>query len=222
MDIYEAVAARHSVRRYSDRPVDGETRQKLDAFVAECNAQSGLRIQTVYDDMAVFDCFLARYGKFSGVENYIALVGGGENLGERCGYFGESIVLYAQTLGLNTCWAALTFRKRAVRAELGKGEKLCAVIAFGYGLTAGAARRSRTREEVMRVGGEPPEWFLRGVDAALLAPTAVNQQKFLLELCGANGVRLTRGKGFYTDIDEGIVRYHFEVGAGKENFVWKK
>lgn len=222
MDILEAIEKRHSVRSYSDKPVDGEIRRKLDGYIAECNRASGLNIQTVYDDKAAFDCFLAHYGKFSGVSNYIALVGSGDDLEEKCGYYGERIVLYSQTLGLNTCWVALTFKKKVVRIRLDKGEKLCAVIAFGYGTTSGVAHRSKPREKVMRVNGEPPEWFIKGVDAALLAPTAVNQQKFMFELNGDNRVKLIRGKGFYTAIDEGIVKYHFEVGAGRDNFIWEK
>ena len=45
----------------------------------------------------------------------------------------KKIVLYAQTLGLNTCWVALTYSKRKVKIRLEKGEKLCLVIAVGYG-----------------------------------------------------------------------------------------
>lgn len=71
----------------------------------------------------------------------------------------------------------------------------------------------------MEVNGDAPPWFLDGVDAALLAPTAMNQQKFMISLDnGKVGIRRTGG--MYSDVDEGIVRYHFEIGAGKENFEW--
>ena len=43
------------------------------------------------------------YTSFSGVKNYIALIGKkSPNLEEACGYYGEKIVLRAQQLGLNT------------------------------------------------------------------------------------------------------------------------
>ena len=58
-----------------------------------------------------------------------------------------------------------------------------------------------------------------GVEAALLAPTAMNQQKFTFALSG-NRVSVKAGMGFYTKIDLGIVKYHFEAGAGTEHFVW--
>ena len=59
----------------------------------------------------------------------------------------------------------------------------------------------------------------KGVEAALLAPTAVNQQKFYLTLDG-NKVKAKAGLGPCAKMDLGIVKYHFELGAGKENFEW--
>ena len=67
--------------------------------------------------------------------------------------------------------------------------------------------------------GTVPDWFGRGVEAALLAPTAMNQQKFLFTLDGSK-VSSKAGMGFYTKLDLGIVKYHFEIGAGRENFRW--
>ena len=53
-----------------------------------------------------------------------------------------------------------------------------------------------------------------------MAPTAINQQKFYIEKTG-DEVEITAGLGFYAKVDLGIVKYHFETGAGKENFKWK-
>ena len=79
--------------------------------------------------------------------------------------------------------------------------------------------KSRAPEAVSRVHGEPPAWFARGVRAALLAPTAMNQQKFCFALEG-NRVSARAGFGFYSEIDLGIAKYHFKIGAGRENFEW--
>ena len=71
-----------------------------------------------------------------------------------------------------------------------------------------------------------PSWFRKGVEAALLAPTAVNQQKLSFEYVGmSNGSHQVRAKkGFsmigYTQTDMGIAKYHLEIGAGKNNFIW--
>ena len=98
-------------------------------------------------------------------------------------------------------------------------EKLSVVIAVGYGKTNGVAHKSKPAESVSNISADSPDWFRKGVEAALLAPTAMNQQKFTLTY--ANGrVSAKAGSGFYTKVDLGIVKYHFEIGAGKENFSW--
>jgi hypothetical protein len=64
------------------------------------------------------------------------------------------------------------------------------------------------------------------VEAALLAPTAVNQQKFSFEYVGmSNGHhQVLAKKGFsmigYTQMDLGIAKYHFEIAAGIDKFKW--
>lgn len=220
MDLLEAIHARHSVRQYTGKPLDAAAAAALQREIEACNRESGLHIQLITDEPRAFDGFLAHYGKFSGVRNYLALVGKkGPDLEEKCGYYGERLVLLAQQLGLNTCWVALTYSKvkNAFAAE--RGEKLCIVISLGYGTTQGTARRSKSPDEVMWTEEAVPDWFRSGIDAALLAPTAVNQQKFLFTLKDGR-VSAQAGLGFYTKIDLGIVKYHFEAGAGKENFQW--
>lgn len=222
MELLEAIEKRHSVRSYSDKKIEGEVREKLQQKIEECNQESGLHMQLVLDEPKAFDGFLAHYGKFSGVTDYIALVGKkSEDLEEKCGYYGEKMVLYAQQLGLNTCWVALTFSKVKGAYEVKSGEKLCLVIAIGYGMTQGMPRKSKTLEQVSKVNGTVPEWFQKGVHAALLAPTAMNQQKFKFVLKG-NKVSADAGKGFHSKIDCGIAKYHFEIGADRENFEWEK
>ena len=145
MTIMEAIDARHSVRAYKDMPIPQETRDQLDAFVSGCNEESGLNITVRYDDPDGFDSKLAHYGSFSNVKNYIILKGSKRaGFDFECGYFGEKIVLYAQQLGLNTCWTALTFNKRKVKELVPGGEKLCMVIALGYGETQGTPHKSKS------------------------------------------------------------------------------
>lgn len=163
---------------------------------------------------------MAHYGKFSGVRNYIAMIGKkGADLDELCGYYGERLVLLAQQLGLNTCWVAMTYRKIKTAFTIDRGEKLCVVIALGYGENAGASHPVKVFHEVAQADGEIPKWYRDGVEAALLAPTAMNQQKFFFSLKG-NQVSVKAGMGFYTKVDLGIVKYHFEQGAGKCGWRW--
>ena len=114
----------------------------------------------------------------------------------------------------------MTYSKIKTAFRVGKGEKLCIVIALGYGETQGLPHKSKSMEEVIQLDEPAPEWFQKGVEAALLAPTAMNQQKFLFRL-DKNMVSVKAGFGLYTKIDMGIVKYHFEIGAGKENFQWE-
>lgn len=222
MTLMEAMHARHSVRQYREEVLRKEDAALLREEIETCNAESGLHIQLVCGEPKAFSGLLARYGKFSGVTNYIALVGKkGPDLSETCGYFGERVVLRAQQISLNTCWVAMTYSKVPSAFSAGEGEKLCAVIAVGYGKTQGSGHRVKSVREVTE--GEPPfpEWFVSGVEAALLAPTAMNQQKFRFALQG-NRVSATAGSGFYTKLDLGIVKYHFAMGAGADAFTWDR
>ena len=201
---------RHSVRQYTDKKIEEEKREALNALIAQINQKSGLHIQIIYDEPKCFNSMMAHYGKFYGVNDYIALVGKrSSKLDENLGYYGEQIVLRAQELGLNTCWVAMSHGKS--KAQINKGEKQVCLIALGYGENSGVAHKIKSVEEVSNYKTEMPQWFLQGVEAALLAPTAINQQKFYFELLPDNGVKATAGKGFYTKLDLGIAKYHFEV-----------
>lgn len=214
MTIMEAMKQRHSVRQYTDKPIDGEVLKALQSEIEACNQESGLQPKA-------FDSFMAHYGKFSGVTNYIALIGKkSADLDEKCGYYGERLVLKAQQLGLNTCWVAMTYKKVSGAFHVGKDEKLVVVISLGYGKTKGIGHKVKSAEQVSNVSNQTPEWFKAGIEAALLAPTAMNQQKFTLTYDDGK-VLAKAGNGFYTKLDLGIVKYHFELGAGKDNFSWE-
>ena len=215
MEILEIMKRRHSVRQYTAQPIEPEKRAALDALAAELNQKADLHMQIIYDDPKCFDSFMAHYGKFTGVRSYIALVGKkSPKLDETLGYYGEALVLKAQELGLNTCWVALTHGKS--RAVVGRGEKEVCLISIGYGATQGAEHKNKPLHELCRCSEPMPEWFRNGMDAALLAPTAMNQQKFCFELLPDGNVKASCGSGFYTKLDLGIVKYHFEAASGKK------
>lgn len=218
MDLMQAMELRHSVRTFTDKPIDADVINTLKEEIALCNEEGGLHIQLVQDEPKAFDSFMAHYGKFSGVKNYIALVGKKDaQLDEKCGYYGERIALKAQSLGLNFCWVALTYKKIPGAFVVNSGEKLTVVIAIGYGDTQGVEHKSKSPYDVSNMSDTTPDWFAAGVQAALLAPTAMNQQKFYFEYKD-DKVTAKPGSGFYTKVDLGIVKYHFELGAGKKLF----
>lgn len=215
MNIMKLMSERHSVRQYSVQPVEPQKRDVLEAVIAEINAKTGLNIQVYYDEPRCFDSMLAHYGKFDCVKNYIALVGKkSPTLDEELGYYGEELVLKIQELGLNSCWVALTHGKS--KAFVAPGEKLVCLICFGYGTTEGAVHKNKPLHEVCNFSESVPDWFVTGVKAALLAPTAMNQQKFYFKLNDDESVTATAGRGFYSKVDLGIVKYHFEAATGKK------
>ena len=228
MTLTEAIHSRHSVRRYKDTPLPVDVIETLLQKIREVNTKGGLHIQLVTDEPKAFKSIL-NYGTFSGVTNYFVIAGQkADDLDERAGYYGEQLVLLAQQLGLNTCWAGLTYQKVAGTYTLNEGEKIVCYIALGYGETQGTERKHKSIREISNASDLTPKWFNKGVEAAQLAHTAVNQQKFSVQHVGVNNnhhqVRAKKGFSFigYTQIDLGIAKYHFEVGAGKDNFVWVK
>lgn len=220
MTLMDAIEARHSVRSYTDKKITGETLAQLQAEVDACAQEGGLHIELCLNETEALGSFAATYGLLRGVRNYIVLAGKpADDLEERAGYFGEKLVLRAQQLGLNTCWVGGTFRKGKVRRNLPEDVQLVCVIAVGYGANQGRPHRSKPLEKLYRCEGAVPEWFMRGVKAAQLAPTAINQQKFLFELKG-NAVSARALPGLYSKVDLGIVKLHFEIGAGGNEWRW--
>ncbi len=215
MEMLEIMKQRHSVRQYTDTAIEPQKRTALNNLIEEINGEMGLHIQIFYDEPKCFDSMMAHYGKFTGVKNYIALVGKkSPKLDEILGYYGEKLVLKAQEFGLNSCWVAMTHGRS--KADVRKGEKQICLIALGYGVTQGVAHKNKPLQEVCNHTANMPEWFLNGMEAALLAPTAMNQQKFFFELLPDSKINADCGKGFYTKLDFGIVKYHFEIGAGRK------
>ena len=223
MTLQEAIVARHSVRQYIEKPIEAEIIERLNEEIALCNQEGKLHIQQVTNELKAFGGGMAKYGKFCGVSNYLAMVGP-KGADEAIGYYGERLVLLAQTLGLNSCWVGLSFKKQPDQYKIADGEKLHCVIALGYGANQGVQHPLRPMEKFIKSNTPLPDWFKHGMEAVLLAPTAVNQQKFEFELIDDHTVTVRARFTLigYGKIDLGIAKYHFEVGAGKENFNWKE
>ena len=228
MTLQEAIAARHSVRQYQEKPIEASIIERLNEETDLCNREGNLHIQLVANEPKAFAGGMAKYGKFRGVSNYLAMVAP-KGADESIGYYGERLVLLAQTLGLNSCWVGLTFKKQPDQYTIAAGEKLHCVIALGYGATQGVQHPMRPMEKFLGTQtsrmqtDKLPDWFRRGLEAALLAPTAVNQQKFEFELIDDHTVaaRARFSMVGWAKLDLGIVKYNFEVAAGKENFNWR-
>lgn len=228
MTIQEAIEARHSVRAYTGQPLAADVVEVLEEKIRELNEKGHLHMQLIRNETKAFQGKLAKYGKFRGVNDYIVMAGQkSDDLDECIGYYGEQLVLLAQTLGLNTCWVGLSYSKVPGTYVLDAGEVIEAYISIGYGETQGVSHKIKSVEQVSNANDLTPSWFRQGVEAALLAPTAVNQQKFFFEYIPARDgkpVRVLAKRNFsligFTQMDLGIAKCHFEIGAGKENYEW--
>jgi hypothetical protein len=222
MTIQDAIQARHSVRQYLQKPLTEEQKMQLNNRIAEINRQADLHLQLVLDDPKAFDGRLAHYGKFSGVENLIALVGKKQpTLSQRLGYYGAELCLSAQMMGLNTCWVGLTY-SRTENMLIGPDEAIKGVMCIGHGATQGQQHPMKAATRIAPGYDQAPEWFRRGIDAVLLAPSALNQFRVTFRLLADGTVEAKAGLSPYAKIDLGIFCYYFEMGAGKENFRWAK
>ncbi|MCQ4635998.1 nitroreductase [Anaerovorax odorimutans] len=213
MEVLEIIRSRHSVRQYTDKRIEDDKREVLNALARECNKKSGLNIQIIYDEPRCFKAFFSKVAKFKNCANYISIVGkkSDPDLDEKAGYYGEQLVLKAQELGLNTCWVGFTHGKGVAKVET--DEKQVIIIALGYGANQGVAHKNKSISEISNISNNMPQWYASGVEAALLAPTATNQQRFHIEL-KEESAKITAENKSFAFIDLGIVKYHFEAASG--------
>ena len=225
----ETIRRRHSVREYDGRPLAQAELDALGAVVGECARESGLDIQLVGDNPEAFNV-IARFGLIRGCLTHIAFVVDDAKAGdttkaavdEVIGYWGQKIVLAAQDMGLNTCWCALCSRKKS-RAVVAPGKKVRLVIAVGHGKTQGFSRKTKSVEALSSVEcAKAPAWFAVAMEAAQLAPTAMNNQNFKITLlCDGKTVRIEAPQSGLNVIDEGIVRRNFEIAANEAGADWR-
>ncbi|MCR4587822.1 MAG: nitroreductase family protein [Lachnospiraceae bacterium] len=212
----EAILQRHSVRNYENRPIEKEKVRLIEDKIKELNEMGNLKLTFVEDAGKTYNKLFNRVSGLGSAPSVIACIGkDAADLDKRIGYYGEKLVLYLQMLGLNTCWTG-TFNKKTIDVTVKEDERLVIAIAVGYGKDQGKARKTKTADQVVSGKEEQPEWFKNGVEMALLAPTAINQQKFTICLNEDDTVDFIDNGGVLSQVDIGIVKCHFEIGAGKE------
>lgn len=215
-ELENAIRERHSVRNYTPEHIQTEKIVKLNEKIKELNEAGNLHLQLIEDAGNTYNRLLNRAMGLGSAPSVIACAGtDDETLEQRIGYYGEQLVLFTQTLGLNTCWAG-TFNKKNIGADVRDGERLVISIAIGYGDGNGKPHKSKTMEQVIDAKGDRPFWFNKGVELALLAPTAINQQKFLIRLNEDETVDFIDKGGVFSQVDLGIVKCHFEIGSERK------
>lgn len=216
-DLKLAMRQRHTVRKFTSEPLSAELISQLNDRVCANNERFGLAISLkVGDESALPGALKLFFAK--GVRNYFVLAGSDRpGLDEDLGYASADLMLFAQALGLNTWWIGGTFSRKNVEQAV-PGKKVIGIVAVGFGVTPGTAHKSKMAAEASSYEGPEPQWFADGVQAALLAPTALNKQCFRIAGAG-NKVSISENGGAFSGADIGIVKYHFELGAGNA-FEW--
>lgn len=230
MTLIEAIGQRHSVRRYHPEPLPALAREKIIKATELLNRLEDIEFTLVENEPEAFSGLLA-YGSFSGVTNYIVITAPkGHDADIKGGCRGELLVLYARTLGLDTCWAGLSYRRSSpLFPKPEKGRRILACIAIGRGIDHGHPHRIKSPGQVSNISADTPEWFDAGVKAALLAPTAVNQQRFRFTYIAPEtpgGLPAVRARALfslagYTRVDLGIAMLHFKLCSSRALFRWE-
>ncbi len=218
---WQEMQTRISQRRYLTAPLEEGVRTAVERIIEQYNRKAGLHISLVCGKSDVFT------GHISSARNYLVLAGqaGDPHLEEKCGYYGEIVVLAATALGLSTCWVGGTYDRNLCLNHLNKGERLVCVIAIGYGAGSTSAhtphRSTKSPGQLSANLSEAPEWFSEALTAVQLAPSAMNRQGVSFEWTDDGTV-----KGYATDsesfsmVDLGIAKLHFELGAHGGSWEW--
>ncbi len=222
MNFKEAMSARHTVRKYKDTPLSKEVVEQLNERVKINNEQLGINISLVTNNTEGLPG-IVKFMMTKNVKNYFILAGPDtESTDEKLGYASADLMLYAQTLGLNTWWIGGMYSRNNVKkhAQIAGQDKIIGIVVVGYGENQGKPHKSKAADQISSYEGDAPDWFKNGVEATLLAPTAINRQSFTITGNG-NQASMTYKEGAFSGADLGIGKYHFELGAGKDVFQWK-
>jgi nitroreductase len=231
MELNKAIEVRCSRRTYIDKPIDKEKVIILENLIGDINNEGDLHLQLVLNDGKAFQGIRKSYGLFKGVQNYIALVGKEVELfREKVGYYGERIVLEATRLGLGTCWVGGSFDKKSCDCNVEEGEILIAVIAIGNIpvehtlkekiILKAVHGKSKAVTEMYEADEEIPSWFKDGMKAVQKAPSAMNKQPVKFYYKNSIVTANVYGGKDYQEIDLGITKLHFEIGARGGKWQW--
>jgi nitroreductase len=233
---YPAIENRRSRRHFDfSRPIEANKLSALDTvckqFMPFPNARLCLVVESVTD---VFRGIIGSYGKIKYAPAFIAFIGNmdSNSVQEEVGYTGEGIILEATALGLNTCWVAGFFKPDSVASlvAIKDNERVLAVTPVGYArknesleekLMTGFGRTHRRLPASKLISGSSqdglPEWVRASIQAARLAPSAVNRQPwgFDVEDDGITVHVRTSEPGFNVSkrLDCGIAMLHIELAA---------
>lgn len=230
MSDLEAIDKRRSRRKYTGKPLSQKIIDELTAEITKFNHDSGLSMFFLEDGSRAFEGIRKSYGLLKGVRSLIVLKGDTSDvhMKEKCGYYGERLVLDATKLGLGTCWVAGSYDKKDPAFKCEAGQEVVSVIAIGqveannsagenfiYKLTHRKSKPISDFYSLHHFDGPAPDWFMKGIEAVAKAPSAANSQPVHLVYDKATD-KITAhvsGKRATDLIDLGIAKLHFEIAT---------
>lgn len=223
--LLDVINIRKSRRTFLNMPLSAIHLQHLQNMMQAYNQESGLHMQLIADAADAFKGLHKSYGMFKGVRSVLALIGNvsDKHLEEKCGYYGELLVLEATRLGLGSCWVGGTYSKKSNVFQIGENQRLCCVVPIGLVpeetrreklIHKLAARRSKAINQMLESDCEAPEWLLAGMRAVQQAPSAVNHQPVHFKFKNNKLTAKVKNKHAFENIDLGIAKAHFVLAAG--------
>jgi len=229
---YEAIFTRRSRRKYKKDALPQNKLLHLDSVCESFRPFPEARSVLVKESSEqIYRGFIGSYGMIENAPGYIAFIGDmfSPRVQEALGYTGEGIILEATALGLGTCWVGGYFYPDAVADQISieKNERVLAVTPVGIPqgafsfqeklMTGFGYMHKRKKLNDLVTGTSKLEWMKTALEAARLAPSAVNRQpwRFILDDTTIS-IDLDKDRDSYKisrRLDCGIAMLHLELGA---------
>lgn len=241
----ESIKSRKSIRTYEDRILEKPLEQEIMDFLNNCQGPFEPKAKFYFIDIEEVDNKnLGTYGVIKGAKNFIAASIRREPRSlEQLGYVLEKGILYANSLGLGTCWLAGTFKRQEFIKTINLEEKeyLPVITPIGYPrdkrsfvdsfmrIAAGSKNRKEFKDLFFEGNWNSSlvnKEFSKALEMVRLAPSASNKQPWrVLVLGNKYNFYLDRNKGYgealgydVQKIDMGIAMCHFDVAMEELGF----
>ena len=223
--ITELIQKRVSVRTYNNEPIKDSHIKKLQEFIEISNGpfKPKVRFEIFNSSEEIDGAKLGTYGVIKGTKSFIGVaVEKGEMDIEELGYEMESLVLYATSIGIGTCWIAGSLnRGEFTKAMKVRDNEIFPVISpIGY-----EAEKKSIIEKIFRFQGKSDsrkDWneifFLEKFNSPITDKKDVNEFEEVLE-----NLRLAPSAANNQPwrVIKSADSFHFYKEEGKSNFKLK-
>lgn len=221
--LHGAIALRRSTRVYDGKPLSAEFLADIGQLAESTNPFGDVAVEIINEVPAGF--FKGIIGSYFSIDDapsaiVLSVSGADPNRYWHLGYIAEALVLEATARGVDSCWVAGSFSREVARAvaSLPEGNMLVAAVAFGHGTESPREARRRPLSKIGPGFETWPAWARVGLEAARLAPSAVNRQPWRFSLDRRQRATLHVGGALFSRsalsyVGCGIAALHFELGA---------